>query len=322
MTSGYASEIRAVKPLAFVRAFQAYVDDSASEMRDRRLFLAAYVNTADRWIRFADVWKEELDRAPSIEYLKMREAANLSGQFRGWSEQDRDEKLRHLFRIIRHFKPASFHASVSRADFERIVAPYAPYGMKHPYSVCFQYLIIPIANQQAQVGGPKVPIDFIFDNQDGLGETARLIYQAIRRTQPNAIQKFLSVDPQFRDDKLVLPLQAADVLAWHVRRRWEDLGPSAYSLPQSLDAAGFHGAVDVDASRLQRIADGFKRVPDVATVASKSQWKQVRRAIEYQMETDSLPSVRWTKFKNTVAHIRIRAGVIAQSISRAWRRRA
>ena len=120
MTSGYASSVRARKVLV---ALQAYVDDSAKQTGDRRLFLAGYINTADKWIRFSDVWQEELQRAPAINYLKMSEANCLGGQFRGWSIKARDEKLKGLARLIRHFKPASIHSSVSRAEVDEIMRP-------------------------------------------------------------------------------------------------------------------------------------------------------------------------------------------------------
>jgi hypothetical protein len=113
---------------------QAYVDDSTSEVGDQRLFLAGYINTADRWIRFSDAWKEELQAPPGeIDYLKMSEAYVLRGQFQGWSPEDRHEKLRGLSRVIRHFKPASIHCSVSTNEFASTVALTAPYGLARPY---------------------------------------------------------------------------------------------------------------------------------------------------------------------------------------------
>ena len=53
---------------------QAYVDDSASDQGDQRLFLAGYINAADRWIRSSDAWAEVLRDPPAIGYLKMSEA--------------------------------------------------------------------------------------------------------------------------------------------------------------------------------------------------------------------------------------------------------
>jgi hypothetical protein len=119
---------------------QAYVDDSASEKdSSRRLFLAAYINTPDRWARFSVAWKDELDASPSIKYFKMSEANSLTGEFAGWSVADKDDKIRGLSRIIRHFNPMSMHASISKAEHEVIVKPKAPYGFT-PYFFAFRPL--------------------------------------------------------------------------------------------------------------------------------------------------------------------------------------
>jgi hypothetical protein len=113
LTSGYSSKIRAQKHLVML---QAYVDDSTCDEGDKRLFLAAYINTADKWIRFSDAWQEELDSTPSVDYLKMSEAYNLSGEFKKFRNLPpcaRDEKLAGLARVIRHFSPVSVHSSIS-----------------------------------------------------------------------------------------------------------------------------------------------------------------------------------------------------------------
>jgi hypothetical protein len=77
-------------------SLQAFIDDSASDTGDRRLYLARYLNRTDRWALFSEAWREELKAAPSIAYLKMSEANAFVGQFKGWTTADRDEKLRAL----------------------------------------------------------------------------------------------------------------------------------------------------------------------------------------------------------------------------------
>jgi hypothetical protein len=118
-------------------------------------------------------------------------------------------------------------------------------------------------------------------------------------SQPRAVQKTLSKDPIFRDDKLVLPLQAADMLAWHIRRRYAD-DPTAYAVPKQLDAVGMHMATDISARQLESIAKGFSEVPGVRSVQRRGTWKQVRREIARQIESGAVPSFRWSRWKNTV----------------------
>lgn len=85
-------------------SLQAFVDDSASDADEQRLFMAGYLNYSEKWALFSEAWREELKVAPSIDYLKMSEANALADQFNGWDAKVRDEKLRSLVRVINHFK--------------------------------------------------------------------------------------------------------------------------------------------------------------------------------------------------------------------------
>ena len=201
---------------------QAFTDDSASRSDDQRLFMAGYLNETAKWALFSTAWEEELKVSPSIDYLKMAEAFAFKGQFVGWTEAARDEKLTGLARVIRHFKPLSFEVSVSRSEYDRLVTPHAPRGLG-PHFVCCFGVIASVA-RAADVNGFDTPIDFIFDKQDGVEDDARLFFGEMIKHLPASARKLVRRPPSFKDDKLHLPLQAADMLAWHVRRKHETRG--------------------------------------------------------------------------------------------------
>jgi hypothetical protein len=295
---------------------QVFVDDSASDDGDQRLFLAGYINTADKWILFSDAWQEELDSQPSIRYLKMSEANNLGGEFRGWSAEVRDEKLRGLARVIRHFGPATIHSSISRKEFKEIVSPVAPYGFNRPYLYAFQAIIVSLANSMLEYGVPKVPVDFIFDEQGKLGEEARFFYRIVRDTQPAGVRSILSSDPIFRNDKMVLPIQAADMLAWHVRRTYIR-DPNAFQVPNLLSASGEHMSADIDTAWLKRIAAGFAAIPGVQELKNKKVWNKTMQQIEAIEEAGGRPNMNSIRIQNTILYWRRRIGRI---LSRLFQR--
>ena len=133
LISGYASPYREKKPLAFL---QAFIDDSASEIGDRRLFMAGYVNHAETSVSFADAWAEELKAKPSIKYLKMVEATNLR-RIQGMEKDSRDEKIRKLAQTICNFGSIlSFDFSINRKTYYEDVRPVAPRGLGNPYFPC------------------------------------------------------------------------------------------------------------------------------------------------------------------------------------------
>jgi hypothetical protein len=296
---------------------QVYVDDSASDVGDQRLFLAGYVNTADKWARFSDAWQEELDHSPRISYLKMSEANSHSGEFQGWTAVDRDEKLAGFARVIRHFKPASIHSSISRAEFRNIVSPVAPYGFNRPYLYCFQAIIVPLANSMLEHGLPKVPVDFIFDEQEEMGEEARFFYRIIRDGQPKAVRSILSRDPVFRDDKQVLPLQAADMLAWHVRRNYLRK-PDAFQVPDFISGDGHHMAVDIDTDWLRRIANGYSSIPGTQQMKTRGVWRKTMREVQRVEQSGGRPSLRSVRFNNTVLYWRRRSARILGRFLARW----
>jgi hypothetical protein len=292
---------------------QAYVDDSRSNQREERLVLAGYINTAERWSRFSDAWYAELRRSPSIDYFKMVEAAGLRGQFGGWCTADRDNKVEDLARIIRHSKPASIHSSVSQKLVAEIIKPVAPYGMASAYSFCFEAIMIPLAiHQSKQRDLMQVPIDFIFDQQEGLGDEAKLLYQSIRARQPRAVQKVLSVEPVFRDDKLIMPLQAADMLAWHIRKHFDSGDPDAFQVPAMLSSDGMHSASDIPEWYLRRAAEQFSNIPGASTLSGKKEWRKYRNEVR-RLGMPTFPAERPFGRKNAFDRLR---GFFARIIAR------
>ena len=285
IVSGYSSEIRARKLLVML---QAYVDDSACDTGDRRLFLAGYVSTAKNWAQFSDLWAAALAAAPSISYLKMSEANALQGEFRGWSGEERDRKVRRLANIIRQLRPLSIHASISRVRVDDLLKPVMPYVLSSPYALCFSAIMMPIAAEQARLK-TNVPIDFIFDDQEGLGEEARTVYRLMREAQPEPIKTALSIDPLFRDDKFVMPLQAADMLAWHVRRRYERLDQNAWFVPDYLLVEdGLHVSIDIEDEQLENMAKGLKEILGDAS-HPKKEWKAAISELDRRRKLGLLP---------------------------------
>jgi hypothetical protein len=260
---------------------QAFVDDSASDTGDRRLFLAGYVNGAEQWAAFSDEWEKELKRHPAIDYFKMSEAESRGarGQFAGWSIKDRDEKVIRLARIIHTYQPCAVYCSVSRKEFDEILAPAAPYPLKNPYGACFWGVMQTTARYHRSLDIENFPpVDFIFDEQGGLGTQAAMWYRWEKELDPS-IGALLGGPPIFRNDKQLVALQAADMLAWHLRREHE------YGLKENRPAAPLLMGhlvvgVDIDADTLRGLAKKMRRVPGVRRIQTKASWRGARRTTE------------------------------------------
>jgi hypothetical protein len=259
--------------LAFIRAF---FDDSAGETGDRRLFLAGYINRAENWALFSDAWDEELRAAPSIEYLKMAEAQNLRDQFsrrKGWNENAREQKLRGLARVIKHFEPLSFQISIDREFFYRVNTPVSPRGLANPHFDCCVATVATVAKFGADARFES-PIEFIFDKQDGVEDDIAMFFVQFLPHFSKKIRRMIDGTPKFVDDKQFRPIQAADMLAWHLRREHED----SVILPMTdlLRVSGRHLVTEIPNATVQRWADHNKALPGAEKLRSKSQWRRFK----------------------------------------------
>lgn len=278
---------------------QAFIDDSGSLSGDQRLFMAGYLNEATKWALFSIAWQEELDALPSIEYLKMSEAFAFKGQFIGWSEAARDDKLRGLARVIKHFKPLSFEVSVSRSEYARLVTPNAPRGLGPHFVCCFG--VISSVARVADVNGFDAPIDFIFDKQDGVEDDMRLFFSEMIKDLPASARRLVRGPPSFHDDRLRLPLQAADMLAWHVRRKHETDGQHMGTFrAEFLYGELGHVSTEIPEKSLANWGQEFSKLPGICEMQSKHRWRGLKRNLDELLAAGYIPphGTRWKNFRH------------------------
>lgn len=294
--AGYAPNKRVWKPLAFL---QAYIDDSGSEDGERHLYMAGYLHTAEAWSLFSETWQEALEQDPSIEYLKMSEANSLRGEFSGWSEAARDNKIFLLTTVIKYFEPVSFHVSVSRKLFSEHITPNAPYALKSPHFLCVSSIMAVVAKYIDSLP-EKVPVDFIFDRQEGVQFDISLFFEQLIGGLSKSEKSLIAKTPVFADDKEFLPLQAADLLAWHLRKQDGALGEAQGNLADLLGRE--HFSSEFDEERLEILGRGFARETQKFRPQSKSDWRRMKRNITELLADGFIPPMG-TKWKNFRYHL-------------------
>jgi hypothetical protein len=82
-----------------------------------------------------------------------------------------------------------------------------------PYYLAFIGMVSALAGIKRYSGSPEVT-DFIFDEQDGMENKASRMYVAVKTHFPE--RQFGKI--AFRSDRQMIALQAADLLAWQIRR--------------------------------------------------------------------------------------------------------
>ena len=208
---------------------QGWFDESGKGQEPVYL-LAGYVAKKNVWEDFADDWQAELDRVPRLPYLHVNETQ----RFKGWSLAERTERFLRFVGIIKKHNLDGSILPLKHSDhreFYRIAAthpfikPYERRMFKTPYFLAFQstfgVMLSKQAKKRAETGITEL-IEILFD--EGIDRKVRLergfnlMIESVKREMPEYLDLLINKQAEFRDDEVFLPLQAADLLAWYVRR--------------------------------------------------------------------------------------------------------
>jgi hypothetical protein len=207
---------------------QAFVDDSGVKGQGTVFVFSALLSSALMWARFSDKWKACIEETPSILYFKMHEAVKRCGEFAKFSPTERDEKLKRLCAIIAGASLMEISCIVKLDDFNETLGKHSAGPMTHPYFYPFYVTVLGVAHQLLE-WGHKEPFEIIFDEHVIFGPRVKAWYPVIRTLQDADVRSIMPVEPFFRSDNDILPLQAADLTAWmHRRVNNEGLGEFAW----------------------------------------------------------------------------------------------
>jgi hypothetical protein len=203
---------------------QLFADDSGrGEAADNPVFvLAGYIGRVQNWEGAVDDLQRIMQKKPILKYLKGTEAAALKGNFKGWTEKERDAKLAEMIRVLHKYRMSMFSIGVTYRDFNRILAQ--PKGvMKNPYMFTFANMVGLLLNSIV-AKTPREKIELIFDQGTiGRERDIQAAWKGMVMGLPEELKGILIGRPRFEDDRCFLPLQMADLLAWHFRRNYYEI---------------------------------------------------------------------------------------------------
>jgi hypothetical protein len=211
---------------------QAYIDDSGNSTNSPIFVFGGFVAPVENWLAFSDEWKAALQTPPILDYFKMKEAARLKDQFdprKGWTADLRDQRINEFAEIIHKHADLRVSAAIKYNDFKKYIRsiPAVNRGLAAdtPYITALSLLMTAVALSRESLNLTD-PVDFIFDEQEGIEEELAHFWPGIKAKSEKAINKFVRDSfqhmPLFRNEKDFLPLQAADLYAWQVRRNWNN----------------------------------------------------------------------------------------------------
>lgn len=203
-----------------VPIMKAFIDDSGSGGDSPWYVLAGYVGTVEAWDSFDGSWLNILDGPPKLEYFKASEAESLrpNGQWAAVTKEQRDARIAAFIDVIGQHAKRAFYVRTRQQDYNDIIKPYVPSEWDNAYFFLF-ISCIAAAISLEKYAGSGAPIDFVFDNAD----KKRIANPSLRLYDKFGDLSHFSgriTNIHYEDDKIFRPLQAADLLAWQIRRRY------------------------------------------------------------------------------------------------------
>jgi hypothetical protein len=198
---------------------QAYIDESGTESTERQPFIAVagFISTSENWANFSIDWQNELDKDPPLKYFKMREAFHRIKQFDGFSKNDAQYRVNNFIDIIKAYAMVRVSSSIDKREYDLFERGQIPAKIDSPYFYCFHQLYYSIIVYQRRYRW-DTQIDFIFDEAGRIGVETVKWTAIIKKWASPSYHPYFGSPPIFRDDEKFLPLQAADLYAWLVRR--------------------------------------------------------------------------------------------------------
>jgi hypothetical protein len=288
-----------------------FVDESQGH-RDRKWLVAAgYIATEEVWANFDRAWRDVLAAPPTVASMHMVDAWSFTGDFVGWEVSVRDEKLTTLARLIETHGLRSFSASLSVQCWNDTMLSVGPYELREPYFMVFHTAISAALKLITREGGAGTK--FVFDEKGDIGRRAAMWYREMLQHQPADLRSLVIGPPIFVADEQHPAVQAADMLAWQLRR-------SLDGQTSPFDVRGCtHVEMPVGDEVIADLAHRMSGVPGVELTRGKQGAMRRRAEIERRLSMDLGPPLtelehrwRWLLFRAT-------GGDRARRLVRKWR---
>lgn len=236
LVCGFAPPLRERK---IIVVLDGYVDDSGGSGGagdGDHFLLAGYVASSEPWMRFSEEWDAECGKHPATPDFKMAIAMRPIGSEEGygWSEEQRERRIESLAEIINRWTRLRVSCVIRRSGYEHIVRGNVPGAIDSAYFLAFYTVIVAVAHYMGQ-SNLSGSVDWVFDEQGKVGRKARKHFEWIKNHASPAIRPYLGVEPIFRHDSQLLPLKAADMFAWSLRRNHSIEQPANQSTGATLE---------------------------------------------------------------------------------------
>jgi len=193
---------------------EGFFDDSGTHAGSLVTAIGGCVARAEQWSAFAPAWRRVLDDF-DVSFFHSTDLANSQEQFNGWDDSKKRSFIAELARVMGGYAKTAIVGLIVLNDYS-IVPEWArkTAAFGNEYNFCFQ-MCVGLTMNWIDGLNPPMPngdqVAFTFDQRPKGEAITRDAYFYIKKSRdPNDRMGTLA----FADKKRVLPLQAADFVAY------------------------------------------------------------------------------------------------------------
>lgn len=208
--------------------FTPYFDCSRSGQGGGSVVVGGWLSTGEAWLKFEQEWRAVLSEFEAP-YFHMKEFAHSRGAFEnGWKDEREKRKrfMESLVKVINVNVIAGFGCLMNCSDFQEVDREYrVREHFGNEYAILGR---ICAAHVKAWLGSHRyeMPTEYVFEDGDPRGKLTWLMESdgfpaPIFKPSRDRIASDGSIVPG------LIPLQAADFVAYETRKGWDDFGDAA-----------------------------------------------------------------------------------------------
>jgi len=196
--------------------------DEAGKWQDRHLSFAGWISDSDRWGKFQEDWFGLFDDYRGITAIHMsqlmRPESEVEYQKHTFTERHaRQTLINRAVDIINKHTLAVVAVGVDCDSYRQVVSPESQKSIgRDTHVFAFRRTMKHICDALVALKWPW-PTSLIFDDNTAYGKECYGYYSKAREENPDWKKNFGSIT--FADDEIFPPLQAADMLAWYLRKK-------------------------------------------------------------------------------------------------------
>jgi hypothetical protein len=194
-----------------VFAVHAFFDESITPPPYGLLCVAGYLIESEQTKKLVSEWQGALDEF-NVPYFRMSNLAHGTKQFSSMTMEQRIALEKRLIGIIKRRVTLGIAITVNPRDFERVLPPAMIRGYGSEYTFCTQVALAEVA-RWAEARKYQGDVAYFFESGHAHQSEANRHMTEIA-THPELKKVYRYGSHSFADKKKLLPLQAADLLAW------------------------------------------------------------------------------------------------------------